>query len=287
MKIDITVMSGAGNVFSVIDGKNYNFSIDDYSKIAQIVCSANTEYNKKTEGLLVVIPSIGDTKADFEVWFFNPDGTHSAMCGNGARCAVHFAMENGFINFTSRKNILFNMQGNDYRCLIIDSQYQIYFPSPEKIDLNKEIFINNSSIIGDYINVGSDHFVIDYERYFEQDFFEFDINAFAPSIRNNEAFAPNGVNVNIYKIIDNKIYVRTFERGVEWETGACGTGAISTAISLVLNQNILTPIELIPHSKIPLVVSFNLNIKLEICGLYLKGPAEILTKYSLDIPSIL
>lgn len=281
MNLNITIMSGAGNIFSVIDGSKHNLSLDDYKLLAVKVCLPNSYYQNKTEGLIVVNHSFG--KDDFSVLFFNPDGSYGAMCGNGARCAVHFAIENNIVDKKNKDTITFLMQSKEYKCVITEMQYRVYFPPPNKISSSVAIDVEGRLFSGDFIDVGSDHYVIDFDSYFTDDFFDFDINSFSPKIRYHDNFAPAGVNVNYYKIVYGKIYLRTYERGVESETGACGTGAISTALSLYINKKLNFPIEIIPTSRIPLIIDAQVDPNSRIMGLSLQGNAEIIMNYNIEI----
>ncbi len=279
MKVDITIMSGAGNIFSVIDGRKFNFTQEKYSRYAEVFCSQGGTYPQRTEGLLVVNAPAGDQ--DFSAWFFNPDGSYGAMCGNGARCAVKFAVERSFFTPDNNK-ALFMMQDKEYLCEITGDMYEVYFPPPKKTETDIGIKIENSSIFGSFINVGSRHFVINYDTFFKDDFFLFDVNGFAPKVRNHADFAPEGVNVNIFKVIGNEIFLRTFERGVEAETGACGTGAVSTAIAAVLKRIAAVPVTIIPSSKKALFVDFKLEDGI-LKDLSLRGDAEFVTETQVEV----
>jgi diaminopimelate epimerase len=284
MEINLTYMSGAGNTFTVVDNREYQYPADYWSALAYLLCSSNS-YNKfATEGLLVINES---EKHDFEVFFFNPDGSQGMMCGNGGRCAVFFAGHENFIS-SNKKNVQFKMAGNIYKADFAGDNIRVYFPAPVSLTENVKIKLPDTSYSGTLINVNSDHYCIDYDTIKDvlqvQNFRDFCIDKLAPGIRFHNYFQPRGVNVNIYKIDNrNLIQLRTYERGVEAETGACGTGALSTAISAYKKQLIDLPVEIIPPSLSPLKVEFEFENN-EIIELILEGKAEIKSKSKVILP---
>jgi len=154
--------------------------------------------------------------------------------------------------------------------------------------MNKKIVVNNNEINGIYVNVNSDHFVINHKNndiIKNKSFDDFCINTFAPPIRFHQEFEPNGVNVNIYSIVNrNKILLRTYERGVEAETGACGTGALSTMLAAYSLNEIDLPVTIIPPSKSPLTVDIEGEFPDKIKSLILEGNAEIKNEKEIEIP---
>lgn len=250
MEFEVTVMSGAGNIFSVIDNRKYNLPIDFFSKYASQICKTSFE-GKTTEGLLVLENQTSQNEVDVLVRFFNPDGSYGMMCGNGGRCAVLFALNNGFIK-DSNKQIVLDVWGSKYISKFNNDKIQVDFPPPNEIILNKSIKIDNKQIIGDYVDVGSPHFLIDFsfiESGIGTDFYDFALKEFAKKIRNHDVFKPNGVNVSIYSLEKDKILLRTYERGVEDETGACGTGAIAVAVVNYLKNDKKSLYTIVPPSR--------------------------------------
>lgn len=281
MKFEVTYMSGAGNLFSVIQFDSYPDNLD-LSNIAELLCNTNEFIKFSTEGLIAILPPTSDI-TDFEVLFYNPDGSSGMMCGNGGRCAVRYALNAGY----KANNLKFKMAGNMYQYEIIEKDIKLYFAPPLEFSPNIDIEINDTAAyIGDYINVGTLHYVINYDDFQEEigsTFREFKINDIAPAIRNHKEFSPGGVNVNFFQIIDDKIYLRTYEKGVEAETGACGTGAISTALSLMWKSDLKPPMQIIPTAGEPLEVDFEF-IGLRLSSIILKGPAEIIGKEVIELP---
>ncbi len=271
MEIKITYMSGAGNLFTVIDNREYNFSKELLKRLAKILCSAKFS----TEGLLAINKS---QVYDFDADFYNPDGSSGVMCGNGGRCSVLFAGKYNFIEDLTKPIIKFSMADNIYQAKIENDVVSLHLPPPVEIKLNIKIEENFFSGLTDYINVNTDHIVFEYSKINEtDDFFDFDLVKFAKPLRNLTKLFPDGTNVNVYYIDpNNNIHLRTFERGVEAETGACGTGAISTAIAIAIAGLAEFPVEIIPKSKKVLKIDCVGHFPFEITNMILQGSAEIL-----------
>jgi diaminopimelate epimerase len=281
MKIEVTYMSGAGNLFSVVDNRKYQLPDEYYSSIAQHLCT----FKIQTEGLLVLNAGQGETK--YVVSYFNPDGSSGMMCGNGARCSVRFTIENKFYKNISDETIKFKMLGNIYQARNLGDTIQVIFPPPQQIIKNRSIMINDRIIPFDFVNVNSDHVLIELKSLKEfgiVDLHDESLIDLCRIIRNHEEFQPLGANVNIYN--PNKegiIELITFERGVEAITGACGTGAMSTAISSTMKYSLKSPILINPPSESKLKVYIEGSIPDSITGLILEGMAEIIEKNEIII----
>ena len=275
MKIEISYMSGAGNLFTVINNEKYHFSAIDGSKLAPILCRKSVVNSFITEGLILVSKPLSEN-CDFSAVFYNPDGTCDAMCGNGGRCAVHFATVHGL---NLQKYFCFSMAGSLYKYMIKDDLFSLYFPAPTAFKNNFLVQTEDNVFTGTYVDVGTRHFIIKADDYLEyKDFSKAEIVQTAKVIRYSKEFAPHGVNVNFYLIKDQTIFLRTYERGVEAETGACGTGTLSTAIALNSLKLIDFPVKVIPTSGIPLYVDKNNDREY-----ILTGPAQVLNTISVDI----
>lgn len=288
MRFEVKYMSGAGNTFTVIDNRKYKFPADYYSIVAPALCGKNELKQTHTEGLLVINESF---ESDFNVFFFNPDGSDGMMCGNGGRCAVAFAAQKGFIpKIKLSDKIFFNMAGGDYIGELVNHHIRLFLPPPIEIKENIKIQVKDNSYRGVYVNVNSDHYVINYDKLDtnnKKSFEDFCIDTCASPIRFHKDFEPNGVNVNFYYIESRqKLFLRTYERGVEAETGACGTGALSTMITALLNDEIDLPVTIIPPSKIPLIVDIEGEFPSNIKSLILEGSAEIKKSAFIDISEI-
>ncbi len=290
MLFEVTYMSGAGNIFAVIDNRKYNLEQNLYSSIAKHFCDKRYNRTMQTEGLLVI--GDGDDNSDFKCYYFNPDGTYNMMCGNGGRCALLFAYTYKFISKNRNQTIIFNMLGTNYTGRILEEPsgkafIELNLPPPIEIKKAVSLCIEGNIWNVTYINLNSDHVVVDVSEIevLEQiDLNLLDISKYGPLIRYNEMLGPDGCNANFYKVNnDVKIYLRTFERGVEKETGACGTGAISTAITAVLKNQLDFPVTIVPTSQSQLIVDLIGKLPDKVEKIILKGEAEFLGSGKINI----
>ena len=286
MKLKVTYMSGAGNLFSIIDNRNYNFGEKLLSLLSPILCNPVQNNTIQSEGLL----ALNERKDyDFEALFFNPDGSHGMMCGNGGRCAVNFALLNNFY-YDKKQNeyVSFMMLGENYRARVGNDEIELFLPPPMSIDPEKELPLFDQVINYAYVNVNTDHVVINIEELCQfgvNDIVDLDIYKFGKAVRYHKDFLPSGANANFFQVRDNNtLILRTYERGVEKETGACGTGAVSTAIVANFKHEVQLPIIVIPPSKSPLIINFDLSLERKISNLSLTGSADILKEDEVEIP---
>ncbi|MBX3044984.1 MAG: diaminopimelate epimerase [Candidatus Kapabacteria bacterium] len=275
-EIEVYRMSGAGNLFSVIDNSKYNFNDIELFEIAVMLCSVNQRNDFMAEGLLAINESIIN---DFDVKYLNPDGSTGMMCGNGGRCAVDFAVSK-LLNINKKSPVRFSMAGNVYTGELVSEGIRLTLPSPTKIIRDKSIKIGVANIKGTYVDVSSDHFVINFSDLSAiiSSFDVTEIEEFAPNVRFHRDFGLAGVNVNIYKKAGDVVHLKTFERGVEKVTGACGTGAISTAVHLFNEDSAKFPLMIMPPSSIPVFVDFDTDYNGRIKKIYLSGHSEIIRK---------
>lgn len=278
MILKITYMSGAGNLFTVFDNREIKISVEELSRIAPTLCNSKVDDNFITEGLI----ALQSGEYDFTAEFFNPDGTHGAMCGNGGRAAVLYAKHVGELQ--KAKDISFGMAGEVYEADILDNGLiQIAFPPPKSFEDDLELDIDGRIIKAGYVDVGSQHAVINYdELQLGYAFRDFNINQIGRAVRTHPKFGVSGANANFYTIIDDVVHLRTYERGVEAETGACGTGAISTAVITTLRHNLDCPVSVIPPSGEKLLVNIINKIN-DTQKIQLIGPAVIIDEKTIEI----
>lgn len=274
MTLNFAVMSGAGNTFSVVDNRLYGLSVDDGRRLAPVLCSAAAA-GRTTEGLMLIGAPV-QSGTDFHMDFFNPDGSWGAMCGNGGRCAVRFAADIGLV---TTQGAAFTVLDTLYTARINGETVQLRFPPARAIQQHCTLSLGGAIATGLWADVGSDHIAVhfsDIAHITGGDFDTFDIARWGAALRHHPAFAPRGVNANFYTILpDGTVRLRTFERGVEAETGACGTGALSTALAVVLRHGLLPPVRIIPSSGSPLTVDFARPVS-AVSALSLEGNAIVL-----------
>lgn len=184
-----------------------------------------------------------------------------------------------------KSQLQFGMAGQLYKAEVADNSYRLFFPPPNEIKTGLELTVDNLPILFDFVNIGSDHVVIFFDELQAGIPFESaELMEIARKIRHHHTFDPVGANVNIYRLENGLVRLRTYERGVEAETGACGTGAISTALAAVLRFSLPIPVKLIPPSGSKLVVNIIGDLPDEINEISLEGYAEFLNSRSVEIP---
>ena len=221
MKINFSKYNGAGNDFVIIDNRNENISYN--SSLIKNICDRN--FGIGGDGLIFIKNSIS---SDFEIVHYTPDGNLGSLCGNGSRCAISFAFKNNIIN----KKTEFEAFDGVHKAEIIKHEL-----IKMEMKINSEIIENE---YGTWLDTGSPHLVIEKENTDE-----LDVNLEGSSIRYNHYFKKEGVNVNFIEKISNETFkIRTYERGVENETLACGTGSTASAICMNYlgksNSNLIT-----------------------------------------------
>lgn len=273
MKIEFTKMSGAGNDFIVID--NRNAIIKDNAAFASKFCDRH--WGIGADGLLLVESS---KKADYKMMYYNADGSYGGMCGNGGRCIAMFT----YLKKIAKANHTFEALDHIYSASINSDNVSLQMKNPIRLKLNQKLRIEKKQIVYHSINTGSPHIVIDISEFNKKTDLEgFDVDRWGKLLRWHKIFAPAGTNVNFIKILkDNVIQIRTFERGVEAETLACGTGSVASAIIACKRWNLRNPINVIPTSKVSLEVNFD-NVDKNIQNVRLIGPATITFTGSLNV----
>ena len=218
-----TKMQGAGNDFIIIDIDKENILPDALPDIAKRVCSRRLSVG--ADGLMAVTKA--ENGGDYKMLFYNSDGTEGEMCGNGARCIARYGYENGLAGETQR---IETVSGTVVGKRTSERQYCVRMNDPTVIDLSREA----EDVTCAYIELGNPglpHAVveIDFAKMPEEELFEL-----GKRLRWSTAF-PKGANVNLCRIVgENHIAAKTFERGVEDFTLACGTGASSLVAALTL-----------------------------------------------------
>ncbi len=216
--------SGAGNTFVVADGRTQDCgALMQAAKVAAIC----TEF--KTDGLMVLEDA---PDCDFRMHYFNSDGSGGMMCGNGGRCIVAFADFLGIMP----------SEGHAYRFLAADGMHDGLVTEREgelktvtlgMKDVSSAVaYAGVEGVDGWFLDTGTRHFVT-----FVKDVEAVDVEGLGARIRRHPTFAPEGVNVNFVQPVSDGIKVRTFEKGCETETMACGTGIVASALASHISRN--------------------------------------------------
>jgi diaminopimelate epimerase len=222
-QIDFWKMSGAGNDFVVID--NRRGTVTEPVAFARVVCDRRRGVG--ADGLLLLENS---NRSDFQMKYYNADGSYGGMCGNGGRCISRFAYLKEIV---ASEQIKFDALDHVYRAQILKDDVKLTMKNPSDIRSNEMLPMDGLNLISHYIDTGSPHCVIflDQNKDILGTLRDLDVYGIGKTIRYHKSFSPNGTNVNFVEGVDsNTIRIRTYERGVEAETLACGTGSVASAI---------------------------------------------------------
>ncbi len=269
--ISFVKMSGAGNDFILFDKKNYP-ALKLNSDVIQKLCDRRNGIG--ADGIITISDN---GKYDFLMEYFNADGSTGSLCGNGSRCAIKFAKITGRLK---SEDVNFISNGKEYKGkLINDEKIKFFFNDIEDLKLDICIDAYNQKLKASYLNTGSPHVVININDILNnqtviENLDNVPVFEIGKEIRYLKEFSPGGTNVNFIMIRDNKVYLRTYERGVENETLACGTGAAASAVIASLKYGISAPVNLVTKGGDELIVDFVLHQN-KIKELALTGPAKI------------
>jgi diaminopimelate epimerase len=260
MQLEFYKYQGAGNDFVMIDNRSGFFPKDNTQLIAHL---CDRRFGIGGDGLILLE---NDTDTDFKMVYYNSDGNQSSMCGNGGRCLVAFAKDMQVIE-------------NETTFIATDGLHHASFEENGLVSLQM-IDVPAIDIKKDYsfLNTGSPHHVQMIE-----DLEHYNVKDNGAAIRYGELYGKAGSNINFVKKIDDTTFrLRTYERGVEDETLACGTGATAVAIAMnAIGQTEATSINVnVEGGK--LVVSFDKNEN-GFTNVFLKGPAEFVFKGTIRI----
>jgi len=278
-KIRFQKFCGSGNDFIIIDNRDNKIKIKKRAEFAKKYCQRRLSVG--ADGVMFLENS---QIADFKMRLFQPDGSEAEMCGNGARCLARYAFSNGIVG----KSFKFETIAGIIDAIIYDNSVAVKLTAPKDLRLDCTIDLTGClaapqlTLKYSFINTGVPHsvFIVD-------DISKIKLKELGNFIRFHKDFAPAGTNVNfIQKNKDNTISIRTYERGVEDETLACGTGSTAAALIAALKLSIMPPVSVITASGLILKIHFDLaNLKaadFEKLNLFLEGDAELVYSGELE-----
>ncbi|WP_207535818.1 diaminopimelate epimerase [Desertivirga arenae] len=261
MKLHFYKYQGAGNDFILVDNRNSDINHNDPALISSL---CDRRFGIGGDGMMFLQKKEG---FDFEMIYYNSDGQPSSMCGNGGRCIVAFAHDLGVIE----KNTNFlAVDGPHYATISAEENWV----SLQMIDVEEIKMDGEASVL----NTGSPHYVLPAANLKEKDVFEE-----GRAIRYNDTYKKQGININFVEDLGDHYFVRTYERGVEDETFACGTGVTAVALAMAKRKNqtgsLSTPIK---------VLGGDLNIRFDHDGnhfsnIFLEGPAKFVFEGDIEI----
>jgi diaminopimelate epimerase len=263
-----TKMNGAGNDFILIDNRAGDIHLDR----SQIVRLCDRHRGIGADGILLLENAANH--ADFRMRYFNADGGEAEMCGNGARCFARFANKVA----RAQKKISFETLAGVISAELVDGVVTLQMIEPTDLRLNIELHVANENKTVHFINSGVPHVVILVPR-----IDDVDVRRQGSVIRYHKMFSPKGANVNfIEKRGPKKIAIRTYERGVEDETLACGTGIVASALIFAASEKANGPISVIARGGDELRVGFEKGHG-QFRNVTLTGPAEFVFEGTVEI----
>lgn len=271
MKLHFHKMTGAGNDFVVID--NRGGLITKGWELARKLC--DRRWGIGADGLLMIENS---HVASYKMMYFNADGSYGGMCGNGGRCIARYAAELGI----ARKEHRFEALDHIYGAKVHSSEITLEMRDPKDVRRDFVLRIGGKSLKASYVDTGAPHVVLDARGVSRRGLDQVDVVEIGKKIRYEKRFRPGGTNVNFVEISGhNSIRMRTYERGVEAETQACGTGAIAVAV-VASARGMEPPINIETASNRILTVDFRMKDG-EITGVLLSGPAETVFEGDIEV----
>lgn len=245
--------SGAGNDFVIVRAEE--LGLDDASALARRICPRASGVG--VDGL-ILIRSL--THELVRVRFLNPDGSEFGTCGNGSRCAARYAVDRGLVE---QPDLVLVTDDGEIAAHVRATGVSLDFSLDAAVEREIEAPIDGASRRGWVVRMGTRHVVIPVESLEVDDF-----DAVCRPIRSDPSLGEGGANVDLVELSDGGVRLRTFERGVEGETLACGSGCMATALALSRAGLIDAPVSLETRGGARLTVEF-----LERERIRLSGPA--------------
>jgi len=259
-----TKMEGAGNDFILINGANAHL-VPDLGVLARLVCARRRSVG--ADGLITVVPS-ERADADVCVRFWNPDGEEIDTCGNGTRCAARYAIEEGLAG----DSMLIQTAGSDIVAHVTNEIVGLTFAVEPKLTLDLTVTAAGGPQKGHHVDIGNTHFVI-----LEDELPKGPIEPRCRPLRYAPELEPEGANIHLVEISDrHHARIRSYERGVEAETLACGSGSTSSAVALCAAGLLDPPVEMLTRSGDVLTIRFQRGSDGRFSQLELEGPARFI-----------
>ncbi|HET9524138.1 MAG TPA: diaminopimelate epimerase [Terrimicrobiaceae bacterium] len=259
MQLSFTKMNGAGNDFIMLDNRDGKLSLD----ASCIAWLCDRHRGVGADGILAV--ETASQGADFRMRYYNADGSEAEMCGNGARCFARFARRFG----PAKEKLSFETQAGIIRASFPDDEVCVAMSDPHSWRRPATLEINGNLLEVHFINTGVPHAVI-----FSENVETVDVPRDGAALRNHPAFAPKGTNANFAQVIaQDTIAIRTYERGVEGETLACGTGVCAAALLHHIRSKASSPVHVRVRGGDTLLVGFESSPS-GLQNVTLTGPAD-------------
>jgi diaminopimelate epimerase len=269
MVLEFTKMNGAGNDFVLLDNRARTIQLAR----DQIVWLCDRHRGIGADGVLILVPCASG-KADWAWEFYNSDGSTGEMCGNGARCFARFVQRR--LNLT--RGFTFQTEAGVITASFHGQFVTVSLTQPTDLRLNEQVPLSAGTQTIHSLNTGVPHAVL-----FVPDADQAQVQQLGPEVRRHPHFGPKGTNVNFAQLLGpNRIRVRTFERGVEGETLACGTGVTAAALIAARVHRFGSPVKVQVQGGDELDVSFQEGPD-SFTNVRLTGPAEFVFEGRIEI----
>lgn len=262
MKIPFVKMSGSGNDFILIDHRKPLIDENRLKEFVRKVCQRRISVG--ADGLILVEPS---EKADFRWRFFNADGSEAEMCGNGGRCVARFANLKGIAGTT----LTFETLAGILSAQVNGKRVKLEMTQPYGLRLDESLLIDGKKMSLSSLNTGVPHAVL-----FVEEIEDIDVVQLGRSIRHHPHFAPAGTNANFVRLeTESRLSIRTYERGVEDETLACGTGTVASALVAAFKGLVSSPVAVKTRGGEVLTVHFEIEGR-EVKRVFFEGEVRLI-----------
>ena len=267
-KLHFTKMNGAGNDFVMLDNRAGELQLDR----EQIARLCDRHRGIGADGVLMLEPA--SNGADFRMRYYNADGGEAEMCGNGARCFARYAQRVA----GPREQVSFETPAGVIGAALNGETVTLQMSDPKDFEADVEIALKGAVVSGSYVDSGVPHFVVPVTA-----IDEVNVRELGSALRHHERFAPRGANVNFLEQRGaNEIAIRTYERGVEDETLACGTGVVASAIVFAAAGELAGPIRVLVRGGDTMSVSFQRD-GTRFTNVTLSGPADFVFEGTVNI----
>ncbi len=268
-------MNGTGNDFIIIDNRSGVIPLEHQAEFARLIC--RRMFSVGADGLILIEDC---DEADFRWQFYNADGSIAEMCGNGSRCAARFAWRHNIANqamtFSTLAGIVAAEVGEN------ESIVKVRLPDPVDFRTSLTVNLDEKDFPLFFVNSGVPHAVI----FVDHD--KIPVKSWGRKIRYHKLFEPKGTNVNFVQLKEeNRIKVRTYERGVEDETMACGTGNIAAALYSAMQKGLRSPVTVETRGGEENLVYFDLHDGPTATNIFLEGPTRLVCSGELTPDSII
>jgi diaminopimelate epimerase len=249
-KIHFYKMTGAGNDFIFIDNRNDLVDADRCGDFVRAACR-----RKLSVGADGVVLIENDPEVDFKWRFFNSDASEAEMCGNAARCAVRFAYLTGIVH---KPKVVFRTLPGMIQGEILDPGVKVQMTDPHSLEPDLHLEGDGHAFVFDFIDTGVPHAVCFFNN--ESELKAVDVACRGKTFRFHPHFQPAGANINFACVLNaHQMIVRTYERGVEGETLACGTGVTASVLTAAVRDRVASPVEVRTQGGQSLTIHFERN----------------------------